>query len=147
MNLYIIIGILCVVLIIVVCIIYHLINKKEKPHNLHSKEYKTEIYNNTPIEYKESIRHLYNKLEQLDKIVDRNNKSLNTQSTQVVNDILKKALDAERKINEYWEFHKRKADFYYYIGLHYTSFTLADKLTEELEKLKKIKKMLIREIL
>lgn len=87
MNLYIIIGILCVVFIIVICIIYHLINKREKTHNLHSKEYRAEIYNNTPIEYKESIRHLYNRLEQLDKIVDRSNKSLNAQSTQVVNDI------------------------------------------------------------
>ena len=37
---------------------------------------------------------------------------------------------------------KRTADFYYYIGLHYTSFTLADKLTEELESLRKIYGML-----
>ncbi len=72
---------------------------------------------------------MYTKIEQLDEIIDRSSRSLNVQSTQTVNDVLKNASDAERKINEYWEFNKKKANFYY-IGLHYTSFTLADKLTD-----------------
>lgn len=142
MDLYIIIIPLCVLSLIVACIICHLINKRKRAHNLHSKEYKAEIYNNTSAEYQENIRYLYNRLEQLDEIIDRNSKSLNAQSTQAVNDILKATSDAERKISEYWEFNKKKADFYYYIGLHYTSFILADKLTEELDNLKKIKKVL-----
>ena len=146
MDSYIIIGLLCACCIIFVYIICHLINKKKRIHNLHSKEYRTEIYNNTPAEYQESIRYLYNRLEQLDDIINRNSRTLNAQSTQAVSDILKKASEAERKINEHWEFNKRKADFYHYICLHYTSFTLADKLTEELEALRKINKMLTASI-
>ena len=72
---------------------------------------------------------MYTKIEQLDEIIDRSSRSLNVQSTQTVNDVLKNASDAERKISEYWECNKKKANFYY-IGLHYTSFTLADKLTD-----------------
>lgn len=146
MNSYIIISILCGALLILVLFTRHSINKGKRVHNLHSKEYQAEIYNDTPAEYQESIRYLYNRLEQIDVIIDRSSKSLNVQSTWAVNDILKKASDAERKINEYWELSKRKADFYYYIGLHYTSFTLADKLTEELETLRKIKGMLTKTI-
>lgn len=142
----IIIDILCAVCFIFACIIFRSINKRKRKYNLHSEEYKTEIYNNTPAEYQESIRYLYNRLEQLDDIINRNSRALNAQSTQAVNDILKKASDAERKINEHWELNKNKSDFYYYICLHYASFTLADKLTEELEALKKISKMLTTSI-
>lgn len=144
MESYVIMGALCAVSLIVICTIFRSINKKR--HNLHSQEYRVEIYNNTPPEYQESIRYLYNRLEQLDEIIDRSSKALNAQSAQAVNDVLKRASDAERKINEYWELNKRKADFYYYIGLHYTSFTLADKLTEELKMLIKVKGMLTKAI-
>lgn len=113
---------------------------------MRSKEYKTEIYNNTPSEYQQSIQYLYNRLEQLDKIINENNKNLNIQSTRATDEIIKRAADAERKINEYWESSKRKADFYYYIGLHYASFTLADKLTKELQSLRKIEGILTNTI-
>lgn len=99
----IIIDILCAVCFIFACIIFRSINKRKRKYNLHSEEYRTEIYNNTPAEYQESIRYLYNRLEQLDDIINRNSRALNAQSTQAVNDILKKASDAERKINEHWE--------------------------------------------
>ena len=40
-------------------------------HSIRSKEYKKEIYNNTPEEYQQSIRYLYNRLEQLDEVMVR----------------------------------------------------------------------------
>ncbi len=146
MDSYIKISIFCVAALIVLCIIYHSINKSKRAHNLHSKEYRTEIYKNTPAEYQQSIQYLYNRLEQLDEIIVRNSSSLNAQSNQAVHDVVEAASAAERKISEYWEFNKKKANFYYYIGLHYASFTLADKLTEELDSLREIKKLLTKAI-
>lgn len=148
MNSYILLGIVGVVVFIIIILIFNISNRKRKSkrnsnyHSIRSKEYRTEIYNNIPEEYQQSIRYLYNRLERLDEVIVRNNKSLNAQSEQAVKDILRRAAEAEKEINQYWELSKRKADFYYYIGLHYTSFTLADKLTEELESLRKINGML-----
>ena len=148
MNSYILLGIVGVVFLLIIILIFSISNRKRKSkrnrnyHSIRSKEYKKEIYNNTPEEYQQSIRYLYNRLEQLDEVMVRNNRSLNAQSEQAVKDILRRAAEAEKEINQYWELSKKKADFYYYIGLHYTSFTLADKLTEELESLRKINGML-----
>lgn len=146
MDSYIIIAILCAIGIGIAYIICHSYNKRKRKHNLHSKEYRIEIYNNTPIEYQDSIKYLYDRLEQLDEVINKCNNSLNAQSARAVGDVLEKASDAERQIRQYWEFNKKKANFYYYIGLHYTSFTLADKLTEELQTLIKVKKMLTTSI-
>lgn len=143
MNSYILLGI-----VFFIIIIFSITNRKRKSkrnrnyHSIRSKEYRTEIYNNTPEEYRQNIRYLYNRLEKLDEVIVRNNRSLNAQSDQAVKDVLRRATEVEKEINRYWELSKRKADFYYYIGLHYTSFTLADKLTEELESLRKINGML-----
>lgn len=148
MNSYILLGIVGVVFFIIIILIFSISNRNLKSkrnrnyHSIRSKEYRTEIYNNTSEEYQKSIRYLYNNLEKLDEVIVRNTRSLNAQSEQAVKDILRRAAEAEKEINQYWELSKRKADFYYYIGLHYASFTLADKLTQELESLRKINGML-----
>lgn len=148
MKSYIFLGIVDVVVCIIIILIFNSSNRKRKSkrnshcHSIRSKEYRTEIYNNTPEEYQQSIRYLYNRLEQLDEVITRNNRSLSAQSEQAVKDILRRVAEAEKEISQYWELSKKKADFYYYIGLHYTSFTLADKLTEELESLRKVNGML-----
>ncbi|MDD3362678.1 MAG: hypothetical protein PHW34_13500 [Hespellia sp.] len=135
-----------IVIFIILRIIYHKQNNLQKNndgyYHIRSKEYSTEIYNNTPVEHQQSIRKLYGCLEQLDDMIGENNRALNVQVTQSAEMILRKAADAEREITEYWQINKKKADFYYYIGLHYTSFTLADKLTVELVGLKKINVLL-----
>ena len=78
---------------------------------------------------------LYDKLDTLDSVINRNASRLNNQATQIVQEVLNKANDAERDIANHWAQKRQKADFYFYIGLHYTSFTLADKLTKELDTL------------
>ena len=90
MNSYILLGIVGVVVFIIIILIFSISNRKRKSkrnsnhHSIRSKEYRTEIYNNTPEEYQQSIRCLYNRLEQLDEVMVRNNRSLNAQSEQAV---------------------------------------------------------------
>lgn len=146
MNIYIILVIAIVIIFIAAVIIYNIRNTREEEENsydvvpnIRSKEYKASIYKNTSIEYKESIKYLYDRLEQLDSIIEQNNRKLNIQSARASSDILQCARNAEKEIERYWKYSKKKADFYYYIGLHYASFTLADKLTEELNGLRKLR--------
>lgn len=115
--------------------------KESKKSSLNNKDYIAKIYNNTSVEHKENISYLCNKINQLDQIIKNTNEELNLQSFQASYSIAQTAFNAEERIKKYWEYNKRKADFYYYIGLHYTSFMLADKLTEEVNALKKIKHM------
>ena len=107
MNSYILLSIVGVVVFIIIILIFSISNRKRKSkrnssyHSIRSKEYRTEIYNNTPEEYQQSIRYLYNRLEQLDEVMARNNRSLNAQSEQAVKDILRRAVEAEKEINQY----------------------------------------------
>lgn len=138
MEIFIVIAI--ILIIIIVSLIYFFKNRKSTGNNpatnIRSWEYRTNIYNNTPAQYQNNIRYLYDKLDTLDAVINRNTSRLNNQATQIAQEVLTKANNAEQEIANHWARKKQKADFYFYIGLHYTSFSLADKLTKELEALK-----------
>ncbi len=145
MNIYTILIIAVIIIFIVAIVRFKIMNTRKTEENsydvipnIRSKDYKATIYKNTPIEYKESIKYLYDRLEQLESRIEQNNQKLNVQSVKATSDILQCANEAEKEIERYWKYSKKKADFYYYIGLHYASFTLADKLTEELYGLRKL---------
>lgn len=135
---FIIIAVIIIAIIILVCLVVgsQSGNTTSVPTNIHSREYRADIYNNTPAQYRQNIRHLYESLDTLDTVINRNKTKLNSQATQIAHEVLDKATKAEQEIKKHWELSKQKADFYYYIGLHYTSFTLADRLTEELDALR-----------
>lgn len=129
--------IMIVLIIVIVCISKNgKSTSNDLPTNIRSKQYRTSIYNNTPVQYQNNIRYLYDKLDDLDVVINRNTSRLNNQATQIAQEVLNKANKAEQEIADHWISKKQKADFYFYIGLHYTSFTLADKLTEELDSLR-----------
>lgn len=111
--------------------------KKDIPNNIYGVGYRKQVYKNVPQAYKPEIQRLYNSIDTIDKIISENNSKLNNQATQIAKRVLEHAVSAEKEINRYWEQRKQSAEFYYYIGLHYTSFTLADKLTEEINALRK----------
>lgn len=139
METYIVIAI--ILIIIIIALTYFFKSRKSTgnnnpPTNIRSREYRTNIYNNTPAQYQNNIRYLYDKLDTLDAVINKNTSQLNNQATQIAQEVLTKANNAEQDIANYWARKKQKADFYFYIGLHYTSFTLADKLTKELDALK-----------
>lgn len=143
--------IIVVLVILVVVLASKLITGKSKstpneirPSNIHSKEYRKNIYDNTSIQYRENIRHLYERLDSLDAVLRKNNNSLNVQAAHIAHEVLERAKSAEQEIGNHWEKNKQKADFYFYIGLHYTSFTLADRLTEELNALREYLEMLTK---
>lgn len=145
MEIFIIAALVVLILILVI----KLLSGKHKnalnevgPTNIHSKEYRRNIYDNTSSQYRDNIRHLYERLDTLDSVLRRNNNSLNAQAAQIAYEVLEKANSAEQEIKNHWERNKQKSDFYFYIGLHYTSFTLADRLTEELDALRAYIKML-----
>lgn len=148
MNIYKIITVIIIILILFILFIIRFISKRRRKNqninipNIRSDSYKSTIYNNTPIEYKNALDYLYSRIDHLDSIIKVNEKSLELKSNRAINDVLLQAGDAERKIRQYWENSKKKADFYYFIGLHYASFTLADKLTQELNTLRKINNIL-----
>ncbi len=135
---FIIIGLLVVIIfsIIIYICVHSKSNSNSYSNSIKSKEYRTDICNNAPKQYKNNLNYLYSKLDSLDYIINDKHSKLDTQSYDIAKSVLDKANSAEREIRNYWESNKVKADFYFYIGLHYTSFTLADKLTEELNSIK-----------
>ena len=145
MELIIILGIVLGVVVLLKIVASH--NSKSQANtyissNIHSKEYRHDIYNNTSTQHQESIRYLYDRLDVLERVLSQNNARLNTQATHIAAEVLEKAQNAEKDIKYHWTRNKTNADFYFYIGLHYTSFTLADKLTEELNALREYSKIL-----
>lgn len=147
MEIYIIAALVILIMVLVVKL---LLGKRHNetmdvgPTNIHSEEYRKNIYDNTSSQYRDNIRHLYERLDTLDSVLRRNDSSLNAQAARIAYEVIEKAKVAEQEIGNHWERNKQKADFYFYIGLHYTSFTLADKLTEELDALRAYIEMLTK---
>lgn len=112
-------------------------SKNTFPNDINSASYRKSVYKNVPQAYKPEIHRLYTGIDDIDAIIRGNKTKLDSQATQIAKRVLERAITAEKEINSYWERRKRSAEFYYYIGLHYASFTLADKLTEELDTLRK----------
>ena len=142
---------IAVLVVLIVILVIKLLSGKRRnetnevgPTNIHSKDYRRNIYDNTSSQHRDNIRHLYERLDALDSILRRNNDSLNAQAAHIAHEVLEKAKSAEQEIENHWERNKQKADFYFYIGLHYTSFTLADRLTEELVALRSFLEMLTK---
>lgn len=116
-------------------------NKKKKTKrtsasNFNSQSYRNEILNSLPSDARLDYTHLYNKLSDLQRLIDLNQTSLEWQKTEAIDDIDAKIRNSQSQIDNKWYYLQKKQSFYHYIGLHYASFTLADSIKREQEVLR-----------
>lgn len=145
MGKYLIGALVVVAIIVIIALLSHKGKQTEKdsssvPVDIRSRDYRKTVYQNTPHEYQLELGNLFDCLDELDAEVQRNASRLSSQASQTASEVLRKAEQAEKQLSAHWASRKKQADFYYYIGLHYTSFTLADSLTRELDALRQTRK-------
>lgn len=139
-------AILILVIIIIVVIILVRISKSK--HSKHSKDasksnfggqaYQKNILESLPYDDRLDYTNLYNKLNRIhnDYSDIRKKALLDYQITEAIDSIQTKAFDSRIHIENYWKNCKQKEKFYQCIGLHYASFTLANKIKREQENIR-----------
>ena len=126
MELIIILGIVLGVVVLLKIVASH--NSKSQANtyissNIHSKEYRHDIYNNTSTQHQESIRYLYDRLDVLERVLSQNNARLNTQATHIAAEVLEKAQNAEKDIAYHWARNKNNADYNPDSGIKHANLT------------------------
>ena len=81
---------------------------------------------------------MYQDIDELLKKVKTFNSEINQAQYNSMVNILNKANDIEKQIEDYWNSSNFDKDFAYYIGLHYASHLLADAIKAEQQKIKDI---------
>ncbi|MBQ2970953.1 MAG: hypothetical protein IJE16_00210 [Ruminococcus sp.] len=127
-----------IVLIIIICIICFKRNKRIHKSNVYftsfgGQAYQDSILNSLPHEDRLDYTHLYNKIDRIQNIVNDNQIVLGKQKSEAIDSLQTKVLDSQIYIDNYWRRLKQRKDFYHCIGLHYASFTLANKIKREQE--------------
>ena len=101
-----------------------------------SPNYKKEVYRAIPTSLKADFDRLDKLLNELEHQTLSYSTDLFEQKESTLHAFTAKVDQAERIISACWSRQQRKQDFYYCIALHYASFTLANKIKQEQQKVK-----------
>lgn len=100
--------------------------------------YREGVYRQVNTNFRPYIEKLYQDIDELLKKVKTFNSEINQAQYNSMVNILNKANDIEKQIEDYWNSSNFDKDFAYYIGLHYASHLLADAIKAEQQKIKDI---------
>lgn len=140
-------GVYLILTIIIVTVIISIISSKRKhrknKNNSYSssfggQSYQNSILNSLPYEDRLDYTNLYNKIDRIQNIINVNKISLDEQKSEAIDSIQAKVTDSQIHIENHWRKLKQKKEFYHCIGLHYASFTLADKIKREQESIREV---------
>ncbi len=110
--------------------------QKDISANFGESGYSDEILRSLPENIRLDYSYLYNRINDLQYLIDKYQSALDSQKIEAENAINRQIVDAQSQIEKKWKDLKRKGDFYHYIYLHYASFTLADNIKREQEVLR-----------
>lgn len=140
-------GIYFILAIIVAIVIICIINSKRK-HKSNAKDaysthfwgqaYQNSILDSLPYEDRLDYTNLYKKIDRIRNTININQITLNEQKNEALDSIQAKVQDSQIHIENHWRKLKQKKEFYHCIGLHYASFTLADRIKREQESIRDI---------
>ena len=105
-------------------------------NDLNSPGYRREIINSLPSDSRTNFSNLYNQLDVLQNRINSIENILDEQQFKAIDSIDRKLQESKMKIENYWSYQEKRREFYHCIGLHYASFTLADRMKCEQEKIR-----------
>lgn len=100
------------------------------------QEYKQTVLNSVPEYYRLDYSNLLNKIDSLNKRTNRIITTLDEQEIAAIDSINSRINESQNKIEKYWNSLQQRRNFYYCIGVHYASFTLANKIKREQEQIR-----------
>ncbi len=133
-KLYLIIALLISVLVfllITFILIAILIWKRKR-----DRRYRNNIYQKVSLEFKPHIQQLIQSIDKLNEKIQSASNGISQAQYDNMRDFLKNAERLSAQINDYCNSIRFKKDFYYYIGLHYSSLLLANSLKREQQNIK-----------
>lgn len=139
-----------VVIYILVTIVSSVFSKKRKKKTRHSQNYHTSTTkrtvalasSDTPITRGEILQslsnearldysHLYQKLDEVQSLVESYGRNLDWQRIDAQDSIKNKIQESQIQIDNHWRYNKAKRAYYQCIANHYASFTLADTIKSD----------------
>lgn len=132
----IIIIVVIVLTIILKAIIRAVYNSNSHERNFGTREYRNEILTSMPSQSKQDFTYLYQKLDELNNLINQMNTDLNRQREDVKSQIDDRIKEAQAEIENNWRMQQQKKEYYRCIGVHYASFTLANSIKREQEKIR-----------
>lgn len=139
------IFLLATVLVIVFMIAARAENKRRvsrKRHRVRKRDhedersYRNQIISSLSAEDKKDYSFLYERLDNLNSLIENDRRKLTAQKLDISNEINNRIQEAQRKIHSQWMYQEQKKDYYRCIALHYASFILADSIKREQEALR-----------
>lgn len=130
------------IIIVVVIIIIINSNRNHKNNSFSSRfggqSYQKNILDSLPYEDRLDYTNLYSKIDKIQNIINVSKLALDDQKSEAIDSIQAKVTDSQIHIENHWRKLKQRKDFYHCIGLHYASFTLADKIKREQEIIREV---------
>lgn len=132
-------GIVWIVIIVVVIIGLIILlrlgggggTSEEPSYEINDEAYRDYVYKVAKPDFKPYLLQLHSNIDAINALRQRSSKLLSQESYSAMREIYSKADAIEKKINDYWNSSRFEKDFYYYIGLHYTSHLLGDAIKQE----------------
>lgn len=114
-------------------------------HNPIHVQTQRELINELPKDKQLDYKHLYDALDSLEDLINSYSEDINREQSHVENEIRERIQKASDDIKSRWESQAQKRKYRESLALHYASFTLADSIYEQMNKvstmLSKIKNM------
>ena len=136
---WIVITLLLVVIILFLIISKNKSNKSTRTtshYNPIHKKTKNELISSLPKEKQLEYTHLFNSLDSLEDLIDSYSKDISKEQSNTERAIKNKIQEASNAIKARWEKQINIKGYRECLALHYASFTLADNIYEQKEKVK-----------
>ena len=148
-SLPILLGIIGVVLVLIVItfIGIHVHNKSKARKRRAARRiksdfgdsgYRNEILSSLPTEEQLDFSNLYRRLDELQVLINQNERQLKSQGAESLGRIERKIQDSQNEIKNKWNYLRKKRDFHHWICVHYASFTLADSIKRQQESIRDV---------
>lgn len=100
------------------------------------QSYKQTVLNSVPEYYRLDYSNLLDKIDNLNIGTNKIIATLDEQEIAAIDSINSRINESQNKIESHWKSLQQKRNFYYCIGVHYASFTLANKIKREQEQIR-----------
>ena len=100
------------------------------------QSYKQTVLDSVPEYYRLDYSNLLEKIDNLNRGTNRIIATLDEQEIAAIDSVNSRINESQIKIERHWKSLQQKRNFYYCIGVHYASFTLANKIKREQEQIR-----------
>lgn len=137
-GVYIIIAVVIIVIIFIAVKIKsaHDADSTFEKQEFGGQAYKQTVLDSVPEYYRLDYSNLLDKIDSLNRGTNRIIATMDEQEIAAIDSINSRINESQNKINTHWNSLQQRRNFYYCIGVHYASFTLANKIKREQEQIR-----------